>query len=302
MNTNKVFKAMAACACALVSLAQAAPTQLSSDAGEVRDIRLVTGSGPTATLFAATQGGGVFKSINGGATWSATALNKGYAWKIAVSPLTSARAYVATDSGVFKTTDTGATWTQITFDPARAVAVDPGSVTNDTLLVGVPGQGIIRSADSGATFTRQSGGLDSTDVRDIVYQASAKAYALLECDSADTVGTAFQGNWGGVFLATNANAASTIAWSSFNMGSLPSKCVRAITANTTTVFAGIQNPLDGSGGIYRSTGAAWTAPGPGNPNAGDIFGVESLRASGSNIVAGSRAVGVWTSNDGGVSY
>ncbi|HET9650924.1 MAG TPA: hypothetical protein VFP36_01975, partial [Usitatibacter sp.] len=206
MRNSSLFSAVAVCALAIATTVNAA-TQLSADAGEVRDIRYVAGSGNTATLLAATQGGGVFKSTNGGQTWGATGLNKGYAWKIAVSPLSSARIYAATDAGVFRSTDTGSTWTQITFDAARAVAVDPGSAGNDTLLVGVPGNGILRSTDNGATFTRQSTGLDSVDVRDIVYQASGKAYVLLECNSADTVGTAFEGNWGGVFLSTNANAA-----------------------------------------------------------------------------------------------
>jgi photosystem II stability/assembly factor-like uncharacterized protein len=288
-------------------------TRLSSNAGEVRDIKYASGDAGTAVFYAATQGGGVFRSTSGGSTWAPTGLNTGYAWKLAVSPLDTSRVYAATDNGLFRTDNAGTNWTQLTFDPAKAVAVDPGSAGNDTVLLGVSGNGVLRSADNGATWTRQSSGLDSADPTHIVYQSSGVAYVILACNYQDLLPPTIEGNWGGVFRASNANAAAgTINWVNFNGGvnagggtPLETKCLSAIAANATRVFVGTQDPITGEGGIYRTDGAGWTAPTPGNPTTGYLFGVESIavdRSNSSIIHGGSVRVGVFTSIDNGVSY
>lgn len=293
------------------SIAQSAPTQLSGDAGEVRDIRYASGSGVSSVLYAATQGGGVFKSSDAGLTWTITGLASGYAWKVAVSPIDGSRVYAATDTGLWRTNDAGSTWTHLTYDPSRAVAVDPGSVTNDTVLLGVSGQGILRSKDNGATWTRQSTGLDSADITQLVYQSSGVAYAVLECNIQDIVLPYGEGGWGGVFLSVNANAgAVAVTWASYQSAgggtSLPTKCVKTIAANSTTVFVGTYDPFGASGQVYRTNGIGWTGPGFADPNHGNLFGVESLaidRNSPANTIhAGARSVGVWSSSDGGLNY
>jgi photosystem II stability/assembly factor-like uncharacterized protein len=303
-STVPLLAAGLALACAV----HAAPTQLSADAGEVRDIKYASGTGTTAMLYAATQGGGVFKSTDSGQTWTATALNTGYAWNIAIS---GSSIYAATENGLWKSTNAGVNWTHLTFDPARAVAVDPTTTT--TVLLGVPGQGVFRSTDSGVNWTRQSSGLDSTNVLRIHYQSPGVAYVVLDCNSEDTVGTVEEGGWGGVFKTTNSNAA-TIAWTNFNNGggatSLPSKCVHAITSQGTTVFVGLQDPLVASSsgnvttGIFTTTGAGWTAPTFNNPNSGDLFGVESLAAdrNSTGVNAGAIRVGVFSSQTAGGLY
>lgn len=289
--------------------AQAVPTQLSADAGEIRDIRYASGSGGAAVVYAASQGGGVFKSTNGGTTFSRTGLSAGYAWKIAVSPLDASRVYAATDAGLFRTDDAGTNWTQLTYDPARAVAVDPGSAGSDRVLLGVPGQGIVRSTDNGATWTRQSDGLISTEVTHIVFQSANNAYAVLDCNYQDLLGTFGEGNWGGVFRTTSAST-TPITWTNFSNGGgggttlgNGNTCVKTIAANPTTVFVGTYDPFGASGQIYRSTGTGWTASGPG-PDSGNLFGVESIaidRASSNTIHAGARAIGVWSSASGGAN-
>jgi photosystem II stability/assembly factor-like uncharacterized protein len=288
-------------------------TRLSSNAGEVRDIKYASGNAGAAVFYAATQGGGVFKSTNGGSAWASTGLNSGYAWKLAVSPLNSSRVYAATNNGLYRTDNAGTNWTQLTFDPAKAVAVDPGSAGNDTVLLGVSGNGVLRSADNGATWARQSSGLDSADPTHIVYQSSGVAYVILACNYQDLVAPTVEGNWGGVFRASNANAAAgTINWISFNGGvnagggtPIATKCLSAIAANATRVFVGTQDPITGEGGIYRSDGAGWTAPTLNDPTTGYLFGVESITVDRSNtsiIHGGAVRVGVFTSINNGVSY
>jgi len=64
-----------------------------------------------ATLYAVVYGGGVFKSTNGGGSWSSvnTGLTNRDVTTLAVDPLTPATLYVGTSSGggnsLFKSTD-----------------------------------------------------------------------------------------------------------------------------------------------------------------------------------------------------
>lgn len=300
-------------ACMVLVSPAYAQTRLSSNAGEVRDIKYASGNAGAAVFYAATQGGGVYKSLDGGSAWTATGLNAGYAWKIAVSPLNDSRVYAATSNGLYRTDNAGTSWTQLTFDAAKAVAIDPGSSGNDTVLLGVSGAGVLRSADNGATWTRQSSGLDSADPTHITYQSSGVAYVVVACNYQDLIPPTVQGGWGGVFRAANANAAAgTVNWINFNGGvnagggtPLATKCVSALAANATRVFVGTQDPISGSGQIYRTDGAGWTGGVSGNPVQGDIFGVESITIDRNNaniIHGGALRVGVFTSIDNGVSY
>ncbi|MDN5273936.1 hypothetical protein QTO31_18365 [Chloroflexus sp. MS-CIW-1] len=64
-----------------------------------------------STLYAGAYGGGVFKSTNGGATWSAvnTGLSNKEVWALAIDPINTNTIYVATYGGVFKSANGGAT-------------------------------------------------------------------------------------------------------------------------------------------------------------------------------------------------
>ena len=79
-------------------------------------VALVIDPGAPATLYAAVRPGAaamMFKSLDGGGSWSAAAqgLPAGaQATVLAIDPAAPASLYVATDQGVFASTDGGATW------------------------------------------------------------------------------------------------------------------------------------------------------------------------------------------------
>jgi photosystem II stability/assembly factor-like uncharacterized protein len=58
---------------------------------------------------------GVFKSTNGGATWSAvnTGLSNKKVWALAIDPINTNTIYVGTYGGVFKSANGGATWSAV---------------------------------------------------------------------------------------------------------------------------------------------------------------------------------------------
>ena len=260
--------------------AAAALVQLSSNSGEVRD--LVQHATTTNTLFAATQGGGVYKSTDGGSNWfRLTGLIEPYVWRLAGDPTNGQVLYAATNRGLFKTTDGGTNWSQKTFDNVRAVAINPFNAS--TILIGVPGAGIFRSVNGGSTFSVINTGLDSLDVTAIAFNpvTSGVVYVGLKPN--------LVGNLGGVFKSTNGGA----NWSNWNnpngAGALGNAYVTALAVEDDgTVHVGTYNPFSGSGKVYKQTGA-------GGWNVGfELFGVETLvtdKNAVNKLWAGTRAFG-----------
>jgi hypothetical protein len=69
-----------------------------------------------ARIYAATDPGGVFKSIDSGETWIAARNglpDPVYVHSLAIDPSTPARIYAATDQGIFMSADYAASWTPI---------------------------------------------------------------------------------------------------------------------------------------------------------------------------------------------
>ena len=88
-----------------------------------------------ATLYAGTYGGGgVYKSANGGTSWSAfnSGLTSTYVQALAIDPSSPATLYVGIyGGGVFKSTNGGASWSAansgLTNLSVNALAVDPSN-------------------------------------------------------------------------------------------------------------------------------------------------------------------------------
>lgn len=106
---------------------------------------------------------GVFKSTDGGATWSA--FNTGIASRriaaIAIDPSNPNTIYAGTDVGVFKSTEGGATWSAINNGlPDRwyiwTLSIDPA---NSATLYIVTGSVIFKSINGGASWSNISDGL-----------------------------------------------------------------------------------------------------------------------------------------------
>src|SRR5262249_24599296 len=111
------------------------------------------------TVYAATEPATLFKSANGGTTWSGSALpTTGHVPAVAIDPLTPATLYVAGDSGVLKSTDSGSTWAITSLTETVAVlAIDP--ITAATIYAarsadttGQTHSGLFKSIDGGVTW------------------------------------------------------------------------------------------------------------------------------------------------------
>ncbi len=116
----------------------------------------------TNTIYAGTENG-VFKSTNGGASW--TAINSGITYSytiysLAIDPVNTNTIYAGTENGVFKSTNGGASWTAINsgiIGPhIRSLAIDPK--TTNTIYAGTV-NGVFKSTDGGASWTAINSGI-----------------------------------------------------------------------------------------------------------------------------------------------
>jgi hypothetical protein len=185
---------------------------------------------PTApsTLYAGTHNGGIFKSTDGGASWSVvnTGLTNSLVFALALDPTTPTTLYTGTGGGVFKSTDGGASWsavnTGLTNTNVRALALDPTTPT--TLYAGTWGGGVFKSTDGGAHWSAVNTGLTDTYVHALALDPT-------------TPGTLYAGTYfDGVFKSTDGGA----HWSAVNTGLTDTYVFDLALDPTTpsTVYAG----------------------------------------------------------------
>ena len=111
------------------------------------------------TLYAAMDGGGLFKTTDGGASWNATGLTNISVLALAIDPLTPTTLYAGVYGGPVKSADGGASWsaTGLTAIDVYSVAIDP--LTPTTLYAGTNGA-VHKSTDSGASWNATGSLLD----------------------------------------------------------------------------------------------------------------------------------------------
>jgi hypothetical protein len=183
------------------------------------------GTGEANDRNSTSWGDGVYRSTDGGATWTHAGLRTSRAIaRIVVHPKDPATAYVAAtgdlwnaggERGVYKTTDGGATWKRVLAAPAPHdalagggdVAVDPldpnvvyaalyarqrkpwSFAYGPELTGGKDVGGIYKSTDGGASWTKLGGGLPAMTGRIglSVYAKNPKVvYAVVQSDEGGT--------------------------------------------------------------------------------------------------------------------
>lgn len=230
---------------------------------------IYAGTGEACIRGDIIAGNGVYKSIDGGKTWSASGLQDTVAiGRLIVHPKNPDIVYVAAlghpfgpnvERGIFRTTDGGKTWTKVlykdentggidlAFDPANAntifAALWQARRSPWGMDSGGPGSGLYRSTDGGNTWKRLSGhGLPDGIIGRIgvavAYGNPNRIWALVEADK------------GGLFRSDDGGESWTLANSD--------RQYRQRAFYYTHVFADPRSP-DGvyilNTGMYRSNDA-----------------------------------------------
>jgi photosystem II stability/assembly factor-like uncharacterized protein len=148
------------------------------------------GTGENNAQRVVAYGDGVYKSIDGGKSWTNMGLkNSEHIGRIVIDPKNSDVVYVAAqgplwskggDRGVYKTTDGGKSWTRVLqvddWTGANDIQLDPRN--SDVLVAtmwqrqrrqccfvaGGPGSGVYRSTDGGSTWNKSQSGFPAEDL------------------------------------------------------------------------------------------------------------------------------------------
>jgi hypothetical protein len=198
----------------------------------------------TDVMWAGTLNKGIYKSVDRGVTWTATSVTGPFTtWDIVFDPSDTTRMFAPTGLTLFISTDAGTTWNDARIDTVSGVnalgfAVMP--LSPDTMLVGVPTDGIYRSLDGGTTWSISNSGLTDVDITAIVA-------------SLEFAGTAYASTTGGGIFVT-ADAGST--WTAQNTGitNLNIESLAISRSNPTVIYAGSDN-----GQVFKSPdrGLTW---------------------------------------------
>jgi photosystem II stability/assembly factor-like uncharacterized protein len=172
---------------------------------------IYVGTGEAAPRGNMTYGDGVYKSIDGGKTWSHVGLTDSrQIGAVIVDPNNADIVLLAalghafgpnTERGVFRTTDGGKSWTKVLYKDENTGAIDVSFDPHNSRIVyaalwqarrqpwnfssGGPGSGLYRSTDGGVSWKRLSGnGLPAGTLGRIHVSVSAadsrRVYAMIE--------------------------------------------------------------------------------------------------------------------------
>jgi photosystem II stability/assembly factor-like uncharacterized protein len=265
-------------------------------------------------LFFAGGNNGVYRSLNGGSTWTNVLPNSGFGVnEILIVPGNENIVLVASDKGLHRSTDGGTTWTQLWGDACYDIKPNVLNAQEQYLVKHDPNLnicGFLKSTDFGTTWTTQSNGwYSSVDParndggarialtpanpnRIYVYligEAKANDYGFISIYKSDNAGSSWvnaYGQDGGPYSAAHPNLAiGTSTWL-YHQGFY--NC--AILANPNNA----DEILVGGLNLYRSTdgGASYTSV------SGYVGGPLSLHVDNQDF----RQVNgnTWITTDGGI--
>jgi hypothetical protein len=247
-----------------------------------------------AVMLTATQGHGVLRSTDSGATWSSVLASVDKAWVIRFDPQQPGTVYAGTQTdGVYQSADEGKTWTAVNTGLTNldVRTIDAGG----GLIVAGTAQGVFYSNDAAASW--HSLGLSSLSIA---------AVALLPKSNGATIfAGADNGNGPTGYLAKTDDLSGS--WT-FVKGSFPGDAIVASLAIASAPSGGTDAPVlaGTSEGLFRSDdrGTTWATIG-GLPS-GDFNLALFNPANPDQIYVGSDADqgngGVFRSLDRGASW
>ena len=167
---------------------------------------LYTGTGEPFGNLGAIGGSGVFKTIDGGATWqhlTATA-SLGDIGRMIINPTNDSNVLIGTTDGIYRTTDGGTTWTQTYVCPTDTNTdtftvqdLDVDSANFNIQYGSVSSLGLVKSIDGGITWNIA---LDKADVN---VNHSRFETAVSEVNTSVVVVCAYSGSGGTVSANTD---------------------------------------------------------------------------------------------------
>lgn len=215
------------------------------------------------TCYIASASGGVWKTTDGGTTWTPLTdqlsnMNHG---AIAIDPSNPDTIYAGTGEyttgslgdGLFRSTDAGATWTRIADasvvgSQISGVAIDP---TNPSIIHVTGSRGYIRSGDAGATWAQ-------------ILRNSCSSLAL---DTVNPANVYIGRNGSGLWKSTNSGLNVTQMTTGLPTSGYARVVLAISKSNPQVLYAALANTSSGILGFYTTTngGTSWSLL-PNTPN------------------------------------
>jgi hypothetical protein len=231
-----------------------------SDSGRIRSI--VPHPSDANTLYVAVSGGGVWRTTNGGASWTplTEALGTLSIGSLEMDPSNPSVLYLGlgdpfdgTGIGLVKSTDGGANWSAPVFlGSSLTTAQVMVSPTDPTIVLATTNTGLFRSTDSGANFSNvplATGG-SATVGWSLAWAGGTNFVVTVEGTGATTVGQ--------IWYSSNSGATWTRATGVTSAGGLNRITVASAPSLRSTLYALAANPGGQLADIFRSTDAGQT--------------------------------------------
>ncbi len=203
----------------------------------IRNPGLLNSNFSGSTIWAGTEGGGVFRSDDLGVGWRE--MNEGLANKSIRFLIDRAdRIFVGTaGSGVYRIENNGAEWLSVNHNLLAASIKAFAQNTAGQIFAGAWGGGVYRSDDQGGSWTPVNTNLTGTNVAALAINSS---------------GHIFAGTKSGVFRSMT----NGVSWTAFNTNLTSPDVIALVIKSNDEVFAGTS-----TGGIFRRTnlGMGWEA-------------------------------------------
>ena len=312
------------------------PATFTQSGAYARVLCLAINSANNDIIYLGTDGGGIFKTTDGGTNWTQVGipekgLTNGIVWDIEIDPENSAIVYAATDGGVYRSIGSGDEWEKLSrakeitgeslgtldttdadndgySDQAYTLTYSRNMIRSKThvyLDSVVTYQYIYTSANSLRFIVKDLGAggeaitIDYTTPIMIpaAYPVRALALPTNVTGAPTTDRTLYAGTYGsGVYQSTD----SGFSWSAKNSGLSDQDVLSlAIDPNTnSTLFAGTQG-----GGVFKTTDGAstWAASNSGLP-ASVIHAIIIDPNTTSRLYVGTEQDGVYYSTNNGATW
>jgi hypothetical protein len=237
-----------------------------------------------AVLYIGSSGGGIFKSWNGGETW--TRVNRGIVLSsanvlsLAIDPVNSNIVYAGLGGGLWKSTDGGGLWANMSGNGTGFIVIDP---KNPSVLYTANGSNLYKSTNGGAAFTP------------LTPPSPFLTGLVIDPDTPTTLyASTGDASLGGVYKSTDSGA----SWTKVS-ASIPSTSIYTLVIdpkNPTKLWAGTSGL-----GVWLSTdrGNTWTkkSGASGIPDAGN-WQTAAVSKAGNAVYFGANIGAYVTTNDG----
>lgn len=248
---------------------------------------------------------GVYKSTDGGISWSAskTGMDNKTVGKIIQNPANASVFLAATSGGVYRSTNSGATWTLSMTGNVKDLLFKPG---DPNIVYGVNGADFYRSSNNGVTFTKITSGLTGGQRGVIaVSQANPNYVYFMQSDGTSGFQGLYRSTDSGLNFTTRSTGPNIMDWSCDGSGTGGQAwydlALAADPANAEIIYAGGVNVWKSiNGGTTWAINSHWYG-GCSVPSVHADCHFLGYSPANGQLYAGNDG-GCWTTANGGTTW